>query len=241
MRPQFHINQESSVLEAEIPATCNACGGGFIALATSMGGRAIAAQSYCDPCLEEMRANEAANAEARPAAYLQAWESLTPAEYRDHKPDLLPESAKPLRQAAYKWTEQGVPMWLVLVGPKGLGKTRIAFQALKLVGKKGGSMRYVRASQLDKWASGQFQDGSNGAHEIQRCHTARWLFIDDLGKGKLTERAEAELYDLIEHRHANRMPLILTSNLEIEKLPWCSVDRGSAIAGRVLDNCLLRP
>jgi chromosomal replication initiation ATPase DnaA len=236
MKPEFTINPETSVLEAEVPSTCQACGGSFMALATSMGGRAIASQSYCDPCLVQMRKDAQAARDARPEPHIRAWGAITPAEYRDHNPERLPSDAADSRRRAYRWSEEGVPRWLVLIGPKGLGKTRIAFQVLKRVGAKGGAMRYVRASQLDKWSSSQFQDGSTGAQEIARCHTARWLFIDDLGKGKLTERAEAELYDLIEHRHANRMPLILTSNLELDKLPWCSVDRGSAIVGRILDN-----
>lgn len=234
----MELSTQSPVTETETPAVCNACGGSFMALSTSLGGRAVAVQAFCDPCLEHKRTEEADAKAAVILPHERMWNLITPAEYRDYDAKLLPDCEETLnmRRRAYMWSGEGIPRWLVLVGPKGQGKTRIAFQALKHAGRNGGTMRYVRASQLDKWSSGQFQDGSNGAHEIQRCHTARWLFIDDLGKGKLSERAEAELYDLIEHRSANRMPLILTSNLDIVKLPWWSADRGEAIAGRILDN-----
>lgn len=221
------------VQDIEIP--CKGCEKPFMAGTVTVGDRVITGQSYCETCLPAVLKESEGERDTSPA-WLRAWQALTPAEYQDYDAARLPEAAGPLREAAHSWASGDGPRWLLFTGPPGLGKTRIAFQALRRVAKKGGSMGYARASQFDKWASSQFQDGSDGAARIERCHNVRWLLLDDLGKGKLTDRAEAELYDLVEHRNANRLPLILTSNLPVEKLPWCSADRGAAIVGRILDN-----
>jgi DNA replication protein DnaC len=227
------LSMEPQVSTFTIP--CTECGQDFESGSVTVGDRVITGQAYCDACLPLVRERIEGKRPADPV-HIRAWKSITPVEYQDYDPSKLPEAAIPLRQAGYKWADQGVPRWLLFTGKPGLGKTRIAFQVLKHVAQKGGLMCYTRASQFDKWASSQFQDGSDGAARIAQCHKAKWLLLDDLGKGKLTDRAEAELYDLIEHRNAHRLPLILTSNLPVERLPWCSADRGAAIVGRVLDN-----
>lgn len=51
------------------------------------------------------------------------------------------------------------------------------------------------------------------------------LFFDDLGKLKMTERAEVELFGLIDRRCSNELPIIATTN-----------DTGDTLASRMTDN-----
>lgn len=214
---------------------CKRCGESFDAEFVTQGDRVVAGQAYCDVCLP-LALQEHEGSKPTEPAYLRAWRAITPVEYREYDPEKLPAEAGALRAAAALWVDKQVPRWLLLTGPPGIGKTRIAFHALRKLATRGASQLYVRASQFDRWASSQFQQGSDAASRIQQCHHASHLLLDDLGKGKLTDRAEAELYDLIEHRSAHRLPLILTTNLPVMHLPWCSTDRGAAIVGRILDN-----
>ena len=60
--------------------------------------------------------------------------------------------------------------------------------------------------------------------------------IDDLGKGKMTDRAEAELYDLLEFRSSHKLPIIWTSNSDARGLlSMFSADRGDAIIRRLAE------
>ena len=62
------------------------------------------------------------------------------------------------------------------------------------------------------------------------------MLIDDLGKQKMTERAEVELYDVLEHRTNNLKPTIITTNatyLQLTKM--LSEDRGQPIIRRIRD------
>jgi DNA replication protein DnaC len=47
---------------------------------------------------------------------------------------------------------------------------------------------------------------------LQRLYSAPVVFLDDVGKCRLTERGEAELFGLVENRTANGKPIIATTN-----------------------------
>jgi NitT/TauT family transport system ATP-binding protein len=60
------------------------------------------------------------------------------------------------------------------------------------------------------------------------------LLLDDLGKQKMTERAELELFDLLEHRSSHELPIIWTANAakgDLRKM--LSSDRGEPILRRL--------
>ena len=64
------------------------------------------------------------------------------------------------------------------------------------------------------------------------------LCIDDFGKFKVTERLEADIYDLIEGFTAYGKPILLTTNGTGKVLePQFSPDRGPAIIRRIRDFC----
>jgi DNA replication protein DnaC len=62
------------------------------------------------------------------------------------------------------------------------------------------------------------------------------LLIDDLGKQKMTERAETELYDVLEHRTNNLKPTLVTTNATGQQLArMLSEDRRQPIIRRIKD------
>ena len=50
-----------------------------------------------------------------------------------------------------------------------------------------------------------------GKH-ARRLARAGFLFLDDIGKGKLTDAVQAHLHDVLEERTANLLPTLWTSN-----------------------------
>jgi DNA replication protein DnaC len=60
------------------------------------------------------------------------------------------------------------------------------------------------------------------------------LLIDDIGKGKMTDRAEMELFDLLETRTSHKLPTIWTANAKGDDLlRMMSEDRGEPIIRRL--------
>lgn len=148
--------------------------------------------------------------------------SICPPLYLDSDPARLP-TAQLNRAMSWNFGPRG----LLLCGETGKGKTRIAWQLL----------RRVLIRDFPEVGFTWF-DCVGFGHEIERHYKsedfADWIlsvakkdiiFFDDLGKLKLTERAETELFGLIERRCAYQLPIIATTN-----------DTGDSFAARMTEN-----
>lgn len=62
----------------------------------------------------------------------------------------------------------------------------------------------------------------------------KYIFIDDLGRVKVTERVQQEMYNLIDWIYTNQIGLSVTSNLGYKEL---SDSYGGATARRIKDIC----
>lgn len=119
------------------------------------------------------------------------------------------------------------PRGLILLGDTGKGKSRVAWTLLKRV-----------LTQDKPEIQFMWFDAIGFGHQIalhyRKEDAEEWLtrvaefplvFFDDLGKLKLTERAEVELFGVIERRCAAELPIIVTTN-----------DTGDSLAARMTDN-----
>lgn len=127
--------------------------------------------------------------------------------------------------AAMKW--QYGPRGLLLTGDTGKGKTRIAWALMRRVMVDDIPQRQVRWFDCIKFGHeivSRYQD-ENAESWLDGLAVCEIIFFDDFGKLKLTERAEVELFGLIERRCANMLPTIITTN-----------DTGDSLAGRMTEN-----
>ena len=159
---------------------------------------------------------------------------VCPPLYRECDPKLLPPGSAAHLETALQW--KFGPRGLLLTGVTNKGKSRIAWQV-------------IRAAFIERPLSFRFFDCIAFGHEIARHYRAEdceeWLeklaaldliFFDDLGKLKMTERAEAELFGLIERRTANMLPIIATTNDTGETLAARMTEqRGPAFVRRLRD------
>lgn len=73
---------------------------------------------------------------------------------------------------------------------------------------------------------------------LDAIHTAGIIFFDDFGKLKMTERAEVELFGLLDYRFAHMLPVIITTNDDPETLAArVTGHRGPAFIARLREFC----
>jgi DNA replication protein DnaC len=196
-------------------------------------GRVLATQRYCHPCVAQHEAQQALERQQREAARLaEAWERLCPPLYRDTNPARLTCGSQ-AKAAVLGW-EFG-PQGLLIGGPPRTGKTRLAYLLLsRLHHQDRRKVAAVTATTFTHQIGALFgEGGGRGEAFVDRLTEAEVLLFDDVGKGRLTDRVEAEFFHLIEERCAHLRPTILTTNLNGEafRAVW-SPDRAEPLLAR---------
>lgn len=69
--------------------------------------------------------------------------------------------------------------------------------------------------------------------ELNRYATARVLYIDDLFKGKITESDINIMYEIVNYRYINRLPIIVSTEMFLTELIECD----EAIGSRIMELC----
>ncbi len=197
-------------------------------------GRKIEFTVVCDECEKRLLAeqDEKDNAE-RSARLIKEFNELCPPLYQDTD---LSRVYSGFARAATHWPYG--PKGVTLVGPAGEGKTRAAWMLLKRIHLTGKKVYGLTGTQLGKFAADQWhsraEEKRNAEEAIERCKQCSLLLIDDLGKQKFTERAELELFDILEYRTSHLKPTVVTANSDgKELLNMLSEDRGEPILRRI--------
>ncbi len=212
---------------------CSGCGRTFLCSHLLFEGRVIASSRFCGECTERHERSRAIERDQRERARLdEAWEKICPPLYRETDPTRLecPEAAQ---KAVLDW-EYG-PKGLLVHGPARAGKTRLVYLLLSRLHHLGKHRIMALSSTAfsheiaQRFGSG----GGSGEDFVNRLTKVPILFIDDFGKGRLTDRVESEFFHVIETRTTHLRPTILTTNYNGETLrSVLSVDRAEALLGR---------
>jgi DNA replication protein DnaC len=166
--------------------------------------------TICDDCNKK---RETKLAEEFTARLEQRWRSMCPCIYQDTD---LNHPAMPKGEKVQKilnWRPGG--KGLLLFGPTRKGKTRLAWMLLRNLFFLGYSVLPLTAADF---ADAICQNATD-LSEWRNWHmTHDIVFLDDLGKCKLTDRVEAELFDLIDRRSARSRGTVVTTNLSGDPL-----------------------
>ena len=220
--------------------TCVDCGNSFDSESIEVMGRVIYQQTRCDSCLSMAQQaleleSKVMTAEAERKARGEAYSAICPPLYRDTDPARIHPTF--LRASAeWQFAAQGIGF----VGIAGKGKTRAAFLLCQRMIEEGKSVHAVTATRFAKACAEQFSDNkaekAASEKEIQMAYKAKVWFLDDLGKQRMTERGEMELYAILEHRTANLLPTVWTANAKSATLQsMFTPDRGEAIMRRIVE------
>ncbi|MCL4180637.1 MAG: hypothetical protein KJ072_23180 [Verrucomicrobia bacterium] len=212
---------------------CGQCGHPFLAVPFVYGGRILAFPRYCESCIAGNERAEALERERKEAQRVAlAWERICPPLYRDTDPSRL-DCSLAARETILSW--QFGPKGLLAHGPARLGKTRLVYLLLsRLHHLERRKIIALTANAFSHQVSVLFgAGGGRGEAFIDSLTDVPILFIDDIGKGRLTDRVESEFFHVIETRTAHLRPTLLTTNLNGQalRLMW-SADRAEPLLGR---------
>lgn len=199
-------------------------------------GRKLNLSVICDDCAEKQNAKAILDTTANHQNRLScAFESICPPLYRESD---LKRIHGAFSEAVQNWTHS--PTGLYLQGKPGTGKTRASWWLLRREHFAGTSVYGLTCTEFARFAGEQWHSESKqralAEEALEKCRRVKLLMLDDLGKQKMTERAELELFDLLEHRSQNLLPSIITTNAtSAQLLAMLSEDRGNAILRRIKD------
>lgn len=144
-----------------------------------------------------------------------AWLEFCPPLFHDTDPARLPQSQL---TKVLAWNYQ--PIGLLLHGCTDKGKTRTAWLLVKKLWWEDVTIHEFSAMSFNRAsadASGHFRS-SEFVKALSSSRKKDLLFIDDLGKGKMTARAEQDLFEIFNTRLQQQKPVLVTTNYNGESL-----------------------
>jgi DNA replication protein DnaC len=129
---------------------------------------------------------------------------------------------------------------LLLIGPSGSGKTRCVWELMKIVMPLQSEVAIFDSVEFGRELGRRFKSDDDDVYEWLGSlgKTVPLVVFDDLGKLKLTERVETELFGVIDQRYANKLPIIATTQLGAAELSGAMRDdRGTAMVRRIREMC----
>jgi DNA replication protein DnaC len=213
---------------------CKRCANTFEYQPVVYHGKELFTPQWCEECVEVLTAErDQHERESRQNARVEAFLDSVPPVYRDTDPAKIHANLAQMA-GAYRYGPKG----LGIMGRSGEGKTRAAFLVAMRMVAEGRRVYWIAATDLAAAAANLFADDpevkSRSNEKIRRSMTAEVLVLDDLGKGKFTDRSESMLYDIFETRTGNLRPTIWTSNSNAKALhAMMSPDRADALIRRM--------
>lgn len=125
---------------------------------------------------------------------------------------------------------------LMLFGRTGVGKTHLAYGAIRAVAASGLHCSWLATTAADVYAALRPRMKVDPEAEFLRFANAQLLLLDDLGAAKATEWNEEINYRLINHRSQQQLPTIFTTNLLIDQL---TNRLGERVVSRLAGMCQL--
>jgi DNA replication protein DnaC len=157
-----------------------------------------------------------------------------PSAYRDTCIDKLPSERM---RKAFNWAP-GEKHSLLLHGTTGCGKTRVAWSVFNRLWLESFPLdaQFLPMRKVDGLIEKGFDDRDHGG-VIDYLIEVPLLVLDDLGKERMTQRLESDLFAIIDERTANKRVTIITTNYTSHGLQerFSNAETGPAFIRRLKD------
>ena len=122
---------------------------------------------------------------------------------------------------------------ILLSGQVGAGKTHLGVAIANNLMEQRIAVVYMPYRNVVTALKQNIIDDEAYSREMNKYLSARVLFIDDMLKGNLTKSDVNIMYEIVNYRYLNNMPMIIST----EKKPEELMDFDEAIGSRILEMC----
>jgi DNA replication protein DnaC len=107
--------------------------------------------------------------------------------------------------------------WTFLSGRYGCGKTHLAAAIANEALKNGTPTLFLTVPDLLDWLRASYSSSNSSFEErFDEIRNYPLLLLDDFGTQNATPWAQEKLFQIINHRYINRLPTVVTSNLNLD-------------------------
>lgn len=164
--------------------------------------------------------------------------SLCPADYLDTQAHMLPSPMRLNKAMNWRFGARG----LLLHGPSGTGKSRIAWKVMEREVRTKKSALALDFSISYDYSEKFGKSASDASKWITKHATIDLLLLDDVFKSRLSDGLEQAIFTIISMRIESKRPIIVTCNDVGETLmSRMSPDRGPALIRRLREYCDIIP
>ena len=128
---------------------------------------------------------------------------------------------------------------IMFLGQVGSGKTHLSMAICNELMDRGVSIIYMGYRDAITSIKQNMLDSVYYNKVMNRYKNARVLFVDDLFKGKITDSDINIMFELINHRYFNNLPVIISSECGVDRLLGIDEALGSRLVemskGRIVE------
>ena len=108
--------------------------------------------------------------------------------------------------------------WLLLEGGYGSGKTHLAAAIANFAAQVGLPTIFITVPDLLDALRFSYSSEEGFEERFEEIRQAPLLILDDFGTQNATEWAQEKLFQILNHRYINRLPLVVTTNLGLDQI-----------------------
>ncbi len=109
--------------------------------------------------------------------------------------------------------------WLVLAGGFGCGKTHLAAAIANQAVNSGVPTMLLTVPDLLDWLRSSYSiEDVSFESRFEEIRNIQLLILDDLGTENATPWVREKIFQIINHRYLNRLPTVITTNLELQRI-----------------------
>jgi len=200
---------------------CPLCGGiGYLRQDLPVGHPEFGKAQICS--CRKVEASQQARQKLFALSHLERLSHLTFENFRSRGlPGLFPSQAQSLEKA-YNMAllfAQNLNGWIVFQGEYGCGKTHLAAAIGNFAVELGVPTLFLTAPDLlDSLRAAYHEENTSFEERLEEVRTAPLLILDDFGTQNATAWAQEKLFQIINYRYINRLPLVVTTNLPMNQI-----------------------